>query len=95
MFCVNILYSPSLDRYYIGQTGQIDQRLRFHLNQSTPYTAQAKDWQLVFLETVSNRQQAMALELRIKRSKNHRSIARYIQDNRNQIKVPRPIEIGE
>ena len=94
MFHVYILHSPSLDRYYIGQTGDIGKRLDFHRNQSTPFTAKAQDWQLVFLEPVSSRQEAMALERRIKRAKSRRSIDRYVQDERNQIKAGKPIEAG-
>jgi len=94
MFHVYILHSPSLDRYYIGQTGDIGKRLDFHRSQSTPFTAKAQDWQLVFLEPVSSRQEAMALERRIKRAKSRRSIDRYVQDERNQIQDPKPIEVG-
>ena len=57
-----ILFSPSLNRYDIGQTGNIRTRLRFHINGSTAYTQQAKDWMLVFLQQTSTRAAAMHLE---------------------------------
>jgi len=85
MFHVYILYSRSLDRHYVGQTGNIDERLRFHSTHSTPYTAKTNDWQLVFLERVATRKAAMTLERRIKQAKSRMALARYIADHRNSV----------
>ena len=91
MFFVYILYSPSLDRHYIGQTGDAKERFHLHLDQSTDFTAQADDWLLVFLEPMSSRKEAVRLERRIKQSKSRLSVARYIQDARNTIINPIPL----
>ena len=90
-FHVYVLHSPALDRHYVGQTGNVDERLRFHIDKSTPYTAQAVDWQLIFLERVATRKDAMALEKRIKRAKSRLAMARYIADDRNLVKAALPI----
>ena len=94
MYHVYILYSPSLDRHYIGQTESVSERLRFHSAHATPFTAQAADWLVVFVEPVGTRQEAMALERRIKRAKNRSSLARYIRDPRNTVKIQMPIADG-
>jgi len=90
-FTTYILFSPSLNRYYIGQTSDLPARLRFHAAGSTDFTAQADDWQLVFAEPFMDRASAVALELAIKRAKSRRSIARYRADPRNTIRTPLPI----
>jgi len=59
-----------------------------HLTHATLFTSQADDWRIVFLEAVSSRKDAMALEARIKKSKSQKSIDRYIRDTRNVIKEP-------
>lgn len=83
VFHVYVLHSRALDRHYVGQTGNVEERLRFHMDKSTPYTAQADDWQLIFLERVATRRDAMALEKRIKQAKSRLPMARYIADDRN------------
>jgi putative endonuclease len=85
MFTVYILFSPSLDRYYIGQTADLPQRLSYHKAGATAVTARTSDWQLVFAEDVLTRADAMQLEKAIKRGKSHSSIRRYIADPRNRI----------
>ena len=91
MFHVYVLHSQRLDRHYVGQTGNIGERLRFHLEKSTPFTAQADDWRLIFLERVASRKDAMALEKRIKQAKSRLAMARYISDERNLIEMAMPI----
>ena len=93
MFHVYILYSPSLDRHYIGQTGEVHRRLAFHAAHATPFTAQADDWTLVFLQPVNSRTEATALEQRIKKTKSHAAIARFVRDPRNTL--PAPIPLGD
>ena len=91
MNCTYVLFSPSMGRYYIGQTQNVAQRFKFHSAGSTQATAQATDWQLVFLEHMTTRAAAMALESKIKRSKSKKSIQRYIDNPRNELKCPVPV----
>jgi putative endonuclease len=90
VFTVYILYSPSLDRYYIGQTGNLPQRLAYHKAGSTAQTAGVDDWLLVFTEDASGRAEAMRLESAIKNKRSHDSIRRFIADPRNTLAEPRP-----
>ena len=91
MFWTYILYSPSHNRYYVGQTDDIRARLQYHLAGSTAYTHQASDWQLVFVQEQATRADALRLEREIKQKKSHATIQRYLRDGRNQIPVPVPI----
>ncbi len=86
-----ILYSPALDRYYIGQTNDIRSRLRHHHLGDTPYTSRTSDWQLVFLQELLTRTEAMRLERALKRKKNRTAIQSYLNDPRNQISRPIPL----
>jgi putative endonuclease len=60
MFITYILYSKSLDKYYIGFTGDsIEVRIFKHLASHKGFTAKAKDWQLICKETFDTKQEAM------------------------------------
>ncbi|MBU0711759.1 GIY-YIG nuclease family protein [bacterium] len=45
---VYILYSPSKDRYYIGQTADINRRLHEHNSGHTKSTKSSIPWQIVY-----------------------------------------------
>ena len=70
-FFVYILYSISTDRFYIGQTENLEERLIQHntVYFKNSYTHSVKDW-VVFhkIECVS-REQAVRIELHIKKAK--------------------------
>ena len=64
-----IIYSKSCNRYYIGQTQNIENRLYRHNNSGSKSTKKAKDWELVYTEYFINRSLAVARELEIKSKK--------------------------
>jgi len=75
-FCY-ILYSLSINRYYVGYTTDIDERIKLHNNGyfgGRSYTHKASDWELFLLipcETISN---AVLIESRIKKMKSRKYI---------------------
>jgi len=83
MFFVYILFSKKLNRYYIGFTSNLNQRLDFHHNdtQSRKFTYNAEDWILHFTLECKSKEQAMAIEKHIKAMKSKT----YIQ---NLVKYP-------
>jgi putative endonuclease len=85
MFWIYILFSPTLNRFYIGQTGRLEQRIQDHAAGAAHFTKQAHDWVLVFLESAPDRRTAMGRERQIKRAKSHLTILRHVADARNQI----------
>jgi putative endonuclease len=51
MAYIYILYSTTLNRYYIGHTTMLpEQRLQKHLTNHDGFTGKAKDWQIVYQE---------------------------------------------
>jgi putative endonuclease len=49
-FHVYILYSKSIDQYYIGHTAEIHDRLFRHNNSGSKSTKKANDWELFYKE---------------------------------------------
>ena len=70
-----ILYSKTLDRYYIGSTeANIEDRLKKHLFNHTGFTGKAKDWALVYYEEYSDKHDAILREKQIKAWKSRKQV---------------------
>ena len=66
-YCVYILHSEILSRFYIGYTSNFDVRAAFHENpDSRKFTYNAKDWKLFLKINCESQQQAMKIEKHIK-----------------------------
>ena len=63
-------------RYYVGQTTDIDKRLKRHNQGHVPSTKYGIPWKLVLQLEVSNKTEALILERKIKK----RGAKRYIDD---------------
>jgi len=48
MYTTYILYSPSIKKYYTGQTTDPNRRIEEHNRGKTPFIAQGIQWQIVF-----------------------------------------------
>jgi len=63
---VYALYSASLDRIYVGQTGNLPRRLLEHNKGYSTYTSRANDWVLIYTEEcdtyLESRQREQALK---------------------------------
>lgn len=77
MYNVYILYSASLLRYYVGQTGDLEKRLEVHNKGGRKYTTKGIPWVLVKTFECSSRSKATVLERKIKK----RGIKRYLDNN--------------
>ena len=73
-----ILYSKSLNKYYIGSTKDLNGRLRRHLTNHNGYTGNAKDWQLVYFESYSIKSDALKRERQVKNWKSKARIQELI-----------------
>jgi putative endonuclease len=89
MFYFYILYSKSLNKYYIGHTENLDERLRKHLSNHKGFTGRAADWVIVYSETFSTKELAYARERKVKSWKSRIKI----EDLINQ-RSEHPDEIG-
>ncbi|WP_242119545.1 GIY-YIG nuclease family protein [Aestuariivivens sediminicola] len=74
---VYVLYSERLNQYYVGQTGNIEKRLKVHNKGGNKYTTRGMPWKLIDAYSCSNRSEAVRLERKIKK----RGIKRYLDEN--------------
>ena len=76
MFLVYIIYSISLDKYYVGYTGDnIIERIRRHNSKTkTGFTSKASDWDLVYSEEFLTKTDALKREKEIKAKKSRKYI---------------------
>ena len=66
-----IIYSKSTDKYYVGETHSIEERMEKHKNHvyQNSFTKIANDWELVLVFDCGTREKALFLENFIKRLK--------------------------
>jgi len=72
IFIVYIIYSTSLDKYYIGYTSNLEKRLLEHNGGISDYTSKASDWLLKYSESFPSRELAMKREKEIKKKKSRK-----------------------
>ncbi len=78
VFYVYILYSKSINQYYVGQTQNIEVRLEQHNSSRRKSTKKANDWILVYEEMFNSRSEAMNREKEIKSKKSRKYIEKLI-----------------
>jgi len=74
LYACYILYSEKLDRYYVGHTDSIDDRLKEHNEGKSKYTSKATDWVVAYSEQYEHREVARSREFEIKRKKSRKYI---------------------
>ncbi|RIW15672.1 GIY-YIG nuclease family protein [Algoriphagus lacus] len=78
---VYILYSQQTDRYYIGQTEDLDRRLtehNSHLYQDS-FTKIASDWQMKKSLPCQSKWQAIKIESHIKKNRSRKYVEDFIR----------------
>ena len=73
-----ILYSAILDKYYIGSTNNLEERLSKHLSNHKGYTSRAKDWVVKYHELFATKTEARSREMQIKKWKSRKKIEQLI-----------------
>ncbi|MBC3785534.1 GIY-YIG nuclease family protein [Spirosoma utsteinense] len=66
MHTVYIIYSPSADRYFIGQSKNLSISLWQHNAKTNPATADGKPWEVKFTKPFDTRNEALSLEMRLR-----------------------------
>ncbi len=79
MYTVYILYSGKLDRYYIGYTSDVQDRLLKHNRMSKGYTSRGIPWDLVYTELFKDKKSAILRERQLKKWKNRERIESLIR----------------
>ena len=80
MFYTYIIYSESLDKYYIGSCQDLETRLNDHATGHSVYTKAGKPWKLKWYATFQSRKEAVAEERRLKAKKSRKYIEFLISD---------------
>jgi putative endonuclease len=71
-FWVYIIYSLSLDKFYVGYTTDLEKRLTEHNTGISTFTSKATDWELKLSEAYQTREKAMKREKQIKTKKSRK-----------------------
>ena len=75
-FYVYILYSDKLNKYYTGQTNDLEDRLYRHNAGQEKFTSKGVPWKLLWSKALETRVAAVTLEHQIKK----RGAKRYLLD---------------
>ena len=65
-YFVYILYSTTKDKFYIGYTSDLNERIIRHNQKSKGFTGSTNDWELKYYETFENKNDAINREKQIK-----------------------------
>jgi len=75
-----ILRSIELDKFYIGHTSNLQERLKKHKSNHKGFTGKAKDWKIVYFEVFENKKEAYARERQVKNWKSKTKIIDLIKN---------------
>lgn len=79
MHHIYILYSPLVDRYFVGSTSDVNKSLNRHNSGKNKHTRSGIPWNLVHQEKFENREMAREKELTIKASESREELVRFIK----------------
>ncbi len=74
MYFFYILYSESIDKYYVGHTSNLEERLRKHNTNHKGFTGKTSDWKIVYSEQFATKSEAFAREREVKAWKSRKRI---------------------
>ena len=79
MYSVYIIYSQKIDKYYIGFSSNVQDRLLKHNRYSKGFSNIGKPWILVYEEPFENKKNAMTRESQLKKWKNRERLETLIK----------------
>jgi len=85
MFTVYILYSATIDVYYVGSTQNLSDRLQRHNTGRSTYTKRGMPWKLVYQNQYLTKSEAYQAELYIKSQKSRKYIENLLKDFSNEV----------
>jgi len=68
-YCFYILRSKTLDKFYIGHTSSLEERLRKHNSNHKGFTGKVNDWRIVYSEEYATKEEAYSRERLVKKWK--------------------------
>ncbi len=82
MFYTYVLYSDRYDKIYIGQTNNLEIRLREHNEGLSKYTSRYLPWKMVYYEEFQISSEAMKREKELKSHKGREYIRKILLNGR-------------
>ena len=79
VFYTYILQSEKTSKLYIGQTNNIEERLKRHNNGENKSTKSGVPWRLVYSISFATRSEAVVLERKLKNWKNPQKVLTWIE----------------
>ncbi len=89
-FYFYIIYSKSIDRFYIGHTNNILDRITKHNTNHDGFTGKTNDWILVYSEKFKSRRLAYERERQVKKWKNRNRIMQLINKASEHLNIKFP-----
>ena len=81
-YFVYILFSEIKNRFYIGYTSNLEERLIRHNQKSKGFTGNTNDWKVVYTEIFHLKEEAIKRELQIKSWKSKTKILELIANTK-------------
>ena len=75
---IYILFSETKNKFYIGFTANIEDRIIRHNQKSKGFTGNVNDWKLVYFEVYQTKEEALKRELQLKSWKSKTKIQELI-----------------
>jgi putative endonuclease len=80
MFYTYILYSKSLDKFYVGHTKDLNERIARHNRGGNKYTSKGQPWEITYSESFETKELAYKIERQIKGWKSKKMIIKLINE---------------
>jgi putative endonuclease len=77
-YFVYVLYSKDYDRYYYGQTNNLETRLLKHNSKEVSSTSKYIPWSIYAYKVCQDRQEAMKIERQLKNLKSRSRVCEFI-----------------
>ena len=75
-----ILYSKSINKYYVGATcDSMTERLRRHNSSHKGFTGRISDWEIIYSENFDTKEDAFAREKEVKSWKSRKKVEQLVQ----------------
>ena len=84
---VYILYSPVVDRYFVGKTSNLEKSLDRHNSGKNKHTKTGLPWNLMFKESFDSAEAAREKEVAIKSSANREKLIGFIRGESNELNM--------
>lgn len=82
---VYILYSPLVDRYFVGKTTNLQRSLKRHNSGKNKHTKTGLPWSLMYKEVFYSSEAAREREVQIKSSANREQLIGFIRSDDNEL----------